>query len=128
MSSRYSLATLAGLLSYGSAAVTGTYSSRCTSFGASLAFPNTTVLHTTYYPDAQNFTLPGADPTCQLSAENYVPLCRIAMLVDTTDSSQVVMEAWLPDKWSGRVGTVGNGGLGGCLYSPHPIPTKTQTD
>ncbi|KAI5820797.1 tannase and feruloyl esterase [Pyronema omphalodes] len=87
----------------------------CVSFGASLNLPNTKVLHTTHLSGNQTFSLPGADPTCDQSTTAAASLCRLSLLVNTTTSSQVQMELWLPDDWSGRTSVVGNGGLNGCI-------------
>ncbi|KAF8252777.1 tannase and feruloyl esterase [Wilcoxina mikolae CBS 423.85] len=90
-------------------------SEHCQKFGSQLKLDKTTVLHTTYIASKQTFDLPGASMTCDLNATASSPLCRISLLVDTSSSSQVQMEIWLPDEWSGRVATVGNGGLNGCI-------------
>jgi hypothetical protein len=90
----------------------------CQSFAKELNLKNTDVQNVTYYPNAQTVTvpLPGADATCSQSADVSVPLCRLSLLVHTSSSSQVKMEIWLPDDWSGRVAAVGNGGLNGCRF------------
>ena len=41
-------------------------------------------------------------------------LCRIYLVINTTDSFAVHAEAWLPDAWEGRFLATGNGGTGGC--------------
>lgn len=80
------------------------------------------VLHTTYYTG--NETIPLDDLLCNRPGATVgvqTALCRIALLVDTSATSQVQLEAWLPDEWSERVAVVGNGGLNGCraaVYSP----------
>lgn len=37
------------------------------------------------------------------------------MLVNTSDSSSMTLEAWLPSNWTGRFLSGGNGGLSGCI-------------
>jgi feruloyl esterase len=44
-----------------------------------------------------------------------VPICRLSLNVTTSPSSMTVMEAWLPENWTGRFLSVGNGGFGGCV-------------
>ncbi|KAG6877613.1 hypothetical protein C0993_005617 [Termitomyces sp. T159_Od127] len=39
----------------------------------------------------------------------------MGFVINTTSTSAVYAEAWLPDTWYGRYLTVGNGGLGGCI-------------
>ena len=114
------LALASSLLAYGAEAVPRpSGADYCTSFGASLQLQDTKVLQTTYYSNAQNYTVVGADPTCDSTAEVSVPLCRLTLLVDTSASSQVQIEVYLPDDWSGRVASVGNGGLNGCMDQTH---------
>ncbi|KAF7366036.1 Carboxylic ester hydrolase [Mycena venus] len=43
------------------------------------------------------------------------PLCRVQLVINTTSTSAVHAEAWLPDTWFGRFLALGNGGLGGCV-------------
>jgi feruloyl esterase len=88
----------------------------CRTFGKELKIKNTDVQNVTYYSNAQTVQLPGAD-ACSQSTDVSVPLCRLSLLVHTSSSSQVKMEIWLPDDWSGRVAAVGNGGLNGCRFS-----------
>lgn len=58
----------------------------------------------------------GINITCSLSTFPPIPvsLCRLALHVPTSNSSEIVMEAWLPEQWSGRFLSTGNGGLSGC--------------
>lgn len=44
-----------------------------------------------------------------------VSLCRVQLTVPTSHSSEIVMETWLPDNWTGRIISTGNGGFGGCI-------------
>lgn len=37
------------------------------------------------------------------------------MLVNTSDTSSMTLEAWLPSNWTGRFLSGGNGGLSGCV-------------
>lgn len=40
-------------------------------------------------------------------------MCRVEMVVMTSNNSQLLMEAWLPDVFYGRFLGIGNGGLNG---------------
>ena len=42
-------------------------------------------------------------------------VCRVTMLVNTSDISSMTLEAWLPANWTGRFLSGGNGGLSGCI-------------
>ncbi|KAK5113180.1 putative feruloyl esterase B-2 [Meristemomyces frigidus] len=44
-----------------------------------------------------------------------VDLCRVAMLVKTSNISNITLEAWLPTNWTGRFLSTGNGGTSGCI-------------
>ncbi|KAF2000905.1 putative feruloyl esterase [Amniculicola lignicola CBS 123094] len=60
----------------------------------------------------------GVNQTC-LGSDDAPPLptniCRVSLSVSTSDTSGVIIEAWLPENWSGRFLSVGNGGFGGCI-------------
>lgn len=61
----------------------------------------------------------GLNTTCAgLSGTMTIPVpvgfCRLSLRIDTSNSSEVYMEAWLPDNWEGRTLMTGNGGLAGC--------------
>ncbi|KAJ7106444.1 tannase and feruloyl esterase, partial [Mycena crocata] len=87
---------------------------KCLSFGTNLHLENTTILDVAYLASATNITTPGI---CQSSAPvTSAPLCRIQFLINTTSTSAVHGEAWLPDTWFGRFLGLGNGGLGGCVH------------
>ncbi|KAF7360771.1 Carboxylic ester hydrolase [Mycena venus] len=74
---------------------------------------NTTILNTTYIAAPQNITTPGI---CRSTAPvTSAPLCRVEFVINTTSSSVVHAEAWLPDTWYGRFLVAGDGGLGGCI-------------
>ncbi|KAJ7503643.1 tannase and feruloyl esterase [Mycena galericulata] len=116
---RLSAATLVLLFSRCilSAAVSTQYhtdwESSCLSLQKSLHLENTTILSTAYIAAPTNITTPGI---CQSTAPvNSASLCRVQFVINTTSSSAVHGEAWLPDTWYGRFLLTGNGGLGGCI-------------
>jgi feruloyl esterase len=60
----------------------------------------------------------GTNVTCALPNPVVpVDLCRVALNFPTSESSEVYMEAWLPEKWNQRFLAVGTGGLTGCKPS-----------
>lgn len=48
------------------------------------------------------------------SAVAPVDFCRVALNYNTSSTSRVYTEHWLPKDWSGRFLGTGNGGIGGC--------------
>lgn len=50
---------------------------------------------------------------CYTSAPVSADMCRVEMVVMTSNNSQLLMEAWLPDVFYGRFLGIGNGGLNG---------------
>ncbi|GLB45761.1 putative tannase and feruloyl esterase [Lyophyllum shimeji] len=84
----------------------------CTSLKTRLHLENTTILSTTHVVAPVNVSTPkGCFPEALVSS----PICRVQFVVNTTSTSAVFAEAWLPDTWYGRFLAVGNGGLGGCV-------------
>ncbi|KAJ7653197.1 tannase and feruloyl esterase [Mycena polygramma] len=78
-----------------------------------LYLENTTILNVAYIATPTNVTTPGI---CQSTTSvTNAPLCRIQFVINTTSTSAVHGEAWLPDTWYGRFLGLGNGGLGGCV-------------
>jgi hypothetical protein len=86
---------------------------RCADLLHSLKLDNTTVLSATHIASPTTVSTVGTAP-CQNSTVVSSPLCRLYLLINTTEASAVHAEAWLPDVWYGRLLTTGNGGTGGC--------------
>ncbi|KAJ7249443.1 tannase and feruloyl esterase [Mycena rebaudengoi] len=89
-------------------------SAKCLALKQTLRLENTTVLNVAYVPaPAMVATRPGS---CQASATvTSAPLCRVEFVINTTSTSAVHAEAWLPNTWFGRFMATGNGGLNGCI-------------
>ncbi|KAJ6552983.1 tannase and feruloyl esterase [Mycena capillaripes] len=88
-------------------------STKCLALQHSLHLENTTILNATYIAAPTIVATPG---TCQSTAPVTVaPLCRLQFVINTTSTSAVHAEAWLPDTWFGRFLGLGNSGLGGCI-------------
>ncbi|KAJ7207190.1 tannase and feruloyl esterase [Mycena pura] len=87
----------------------------CLSLGSRLHLENTTIIHVSYVPGGSKVHTLGTSRTCAPTAIVTVPLCRVQFFTNTTDTSSVHAEAWLPDEWYGRFLGLGNGGLGGCI-------------
>ncbi|KAJ6571670.1 tannase and feruloyl esterase [Mycena capillaripes] len=87
----------------------------CLSLKSSLSIENTTIIDVSYVPAGSTV---GTIGTCDKTADVNAPLCRVQFFTNTTETSVVYAEAWLPDEWYGRFLGVGNGGLGGCIDYP----------
>ncbi|KAJ6474013.1 tannase and feruloyl esterase [Mycena vitilis] len=105
-----------GLLLFAFSTLCGAQSieENCLSLQTSLQLENTTILNVTYVAAPTNVTTLGI---CQSTAPvTSAPLCRVQFVINTTSTSAVHGEAWLPDTWYGRFLGLGNGGLGGCVH------------
>ncbi|KAJ7479839.1 tannase and feruloyl esterase [Mycena latifolia] len=83
----------------------------CLALKSSLHLENTTILDVSYPRVATKIKGQG---TCH-SAATTVPLCRVQFYTNTSDTSGIQGEAWLPDEWYGRLMGLGNRGLSGCI-------------
>lgn len=88
-----------------------------------LDLPFTVNLATYLPPDVLvNGKAEGVNETCLAPGIDYVAasipvgVCRLHLRVETTSTSEVHIEVWLPENWTGRLLTTGNGGLAGCTY------------
>ncbi|KAH8725018.1 Tannase/feruloyl esterase [Phaeosphaeriaceae sp. PMI808] len=61
-------------------------------------------------------TFPDNDATCNRASQKVSKdLCRIALSIPTSKTSNITFEAWFPEDWSGRFLATGNGGIDGCI-------------
>lgn len=89
--------------------------SACAGLAQSLQVPNLAVLSADDLTSGTILNLT-ADPSCMRSQQRVdANICRLSMSLTTSPTSNITLEAWLPTNWTGRVMTVGNGGLGGCI-------------
>ncbi|GIK07077.1 tannase and feruloyl esterase [Aspergillus viridinutans] len=92
------------------------FQAKCASFGHRIKLPNVHVNFVEYVPGGTNLTLPDNPVTCGASSQIVsADMCRVAMAVDTSNSSQITLEAWFPRDYTGRFLSTGNGGLSGCI-------------
>ncbi|EAW06641.1 putative feruloyl esterase [Aspergillus clavatus NRRL 1] len=110
--------SLLTLLALGSAALAkkDTFQTKCAALQHKVKLPNVHVNFVEYVPGGTNLDLPDNAPSCGASSQAVsTDMCRIAMAVDTSDSSQITLEAWFPRDYTGRFLSTGNGGLSGCI-------------
>lgn len=101
--------------STGSAVVRSTFQSRCLAFA-----PETHIQHARrtvleHIPAGTNLTLTDNVSSCNRASQVVdTDICRVALSIETSNRSSITFELWLPEQWSGRFLTVGNGGVDGC--------------
>lgn len=114
----FTIGALAHLIATGTALGHGRteFSERCSSVTDKLHIPNSIISFAEYITAGTILQFPENDPTCTRPSQSVsVDLCRIGLNITTSSSSGLRMEAWLPQNWTGRFLSVGNGGLGGCI-------------
>lgn len=107
------------LLALGSVAVASqdAFQAKCAQFADKIDLPNVKVNFANYIKGGTNLTLADNDPTCKMGSQSVsVDLCRVAMAVTTSNSSEITLEAWFPREYKGRFLSTGNGGLSGCRH------------
>jgi hypothetical protein len=68
-----------------------------------------------YVAAGTTLAFPENDATCNRGSQAVsADLCRIALEINTTNTSKIAFEAWFPEAWSGRLLATGNGGIDGC--------------
>ncbi|KAJ9156239.1 Carboxylic ester hydrolase [Pleurostoma richardsiae] len=113
---RNALFSASALTSLLAAVTCQTFDQTCATIGESIAIPNATVWFSEYIAGGTNITFPDNDPSCTRPSQVVdVDICRIALQVDTSARSNISMEVWLPQNWTGRFLSTGNGGTGGCI-------------
>ena len=78
-----------------------------------------------------NLTAEGRNESCAAWDAPVLPasVCRLVLQVPTSNSSSVQMEIWLPEEWSGRFLSTGNGGLAGCkIHYTHCVEVTDMSD
>ncbi|KAM5341456.1 hypothetical protein ACJ41O_014487 [Fusarium nematophilum] len=92
------------------------FSKQCSSLAESLTIDGSSAVSSEFIAANTTLNFPNADPTCgrpsQVVSTN---LCRVILKVATSQRSGIRAEVWLPEDWSGRFLSTGNGGLGGCI-------------
>ena len=72
-----------------------------------------------YVAAGTNLTLPDNDPTCARPSQVVaVDICRVGLLIPTSNRSSISFELWLPENYSDRFLVTGNGGIDGCGFFP----------
>ncbi|TDZ41479.1 putative feruloyl esterase B-2 [Colletotrichum trifolii] len=95
---------------------TTSFRHRCASFANSTTIPGAGGYTTEFVPAGTTLQFPGADSSCGRTSQTVTAdLCRLTAQVATSSRSGFKFEAWLPQNWTGRFLSTGNGGLGGCV-------------
>lgn len=101
----------------GITASASSFSDSCQSFAPETLVANATRTELSYVSNGTNLTFPDNDSSCSRASQVVkANLCRIALHVNTSSVSSVVLETWIPEDWNGRLVTVGGGGIDGCVH------------
>ncbi len=88
----------------------------CLAFADSSEISGVQGVFSEFVPAGTDLELPVRDESCNRTSQVVtVNLCRVGLSVNTSARSSIYMEAWLPEHWSGRFLSTGNGGIGGCI-------------
>jgi feruloyl esterase len=119
MTRLHTLPLLAALGSSLALASEHAFQSKCVRFGDQIDIPNVKVNFAEFVQGGTNLSLADNPPSCGTSDQAVsVDLCRVAMAVSTSDSSEITLEAWFPREYKGRFLSTGNGGISGCKSRP----------
>lgn len=92
------------------------FTQACQNLAKELQIPNSTFVSADFVPANTTLQFPNVDPACNRPTQLVsVPLCRVQSNITTSTTSGLHFEAWLPQNWTGRFLSTGNGGLGGCV-------------
>ncbi|TRM69903.1 Tannase/feruloyl esterase [Schizophyllum amplum] len=92
------------------------FAANCSSFVDKINMENVTTYATEYIAAGTNLSV-AIDPSCGRPSYQVVStdICRVQMNVTTSQRSEIRMEAWFPQGYTGRFLSTGNGGIGGCI-------------
>jgi feruloyl esterase len=106
-------------------AASSSFEQRCLTFQPEKIVAGATRNALQYLPANATLLLPDNDITCNRAKQAILAnVCRVVLSVRTSEQSSIVLEAWLPDVWTGRFLATGNGGIDGCKYLL-PCPFKS---
>lgn len=101
----------------------------CEELSSKLSINNVRVWFSTYVPAGTELNLTVNEPVIEDHFSCIEPgwgtpvplvvntdMCRVASVIQTSNTSEVSTETWLPRSWTGRFLSTGNGALGGCKF------------
>ncbi|KAH8897927.1 tannase and feruloyl esterase [Thozetella sp. PMI_491] len=89
---------------------------QCLSLANNVVINGASSLSSEFVEANSTLFFPDADPSCGRTSQAVsVNLCRLTAQVATSSRSSIRLEVWLPEQWTGRFLSTGNGGLGGCV-------------
>lgn len=106
-------ATTLSFLDFGSSLYTthDEFVSHCTSFASTASLPDAVLHFSQHVPAGSNISLPENHPSCGVSSWlSSSDICRVAMSVATSETSEMSVEAWFPYDYAGRYLTTTNRG------------------
>ncbi|KAJ3986743.1 putative feruloyl esterase [Lentinula detonsa] len=92
------------------------FDANCSRFASEVNIPGVKLHFTQYVPGGTNLSFPENHPTCGIPYQTVSSdICRLAMTVPTSESSEISLEAWFPVNYSGRFLSTANRGFSGCI-------------
>ncbi|KAF5523518.1 putative feruloyl esterase B-2 [Colletotrichum aenigma] len=89
---------------------------QCLSFANATTIAGAASVSTEFVAAGTTLEFPNADASCGRPSQTVsADLCRLTAQIATSNRSGLKFEAWLPQNWTGRFISTGNGGLGGCI-------------
>ncbi|KAH8651214.1 tannase and feruloyl esterase [Xylariales sp. PMI_506] len=93
------------------------FQTSCLDFDPQSLIQNATLETVSFISSGTNLSFPDNDASCSRPSQVVEKnLCRVALHIPTSSRSGIVFELWLPEAWNGRLLTLGNGGLDGCIH------------
>ncbi|KAJ3776995.1 putative feruloyl esterase B-1 [Lentinula raphanica] len=92
------------------------FDEHCNRFVPEIDIPGARLHFTQFVPGGTNLSFPDNHPTCGTPYQVISSdICRVAMAVPTSDTSEISLEAWFPANYSGRFLSTANRGFAGCI-------------
>ena len=91
------------------------FEARCEGLSDRIDLENVTVNFVHYVPTGSRLSLGDIPAACGAESQAVAAdACRLNMVVTTSNTSEIMLEAWLPRDYKGRFLSAGNSGLSGC--------------
>jgi feruloyl esterase len=122
------LVSLSLVLFSAPAAGTPAFEKKCLSFEPEKFVPGASRKVLEYIAANTTLSFPDNVASCNRGSQAVAAsICRVALVIRTSEQSNITFEAWLPEDWSGRFLATGNGGIDGCTsITEHEFCIRTE--